>query len=488
MVQLPGFLRSKRRRAVPAVEPKPTGVPGVESVGPGLALGAGFLIETTPDGLHLHVPQVTEPAEQLIGIVVEPGRRGPTLAYRVARPGAAAYDLHWSEGSSGGMFGDEPIKRTLAAAAVAGRPFDRQLEETGFVPVCAGIWRHDGYGSPITAILHDGELSFHTRHRHAAMDDVLRTSQVRGVVRGTDYRGQPEDVLRLSGEWMSYRLVQPVAHPRDVEMTRAASRAELLLPEETTSVDPSGFVIGGANDTDLILGLTELNGKPVEELEAWMRPFDVDHPSEPRDFQRSQEGFLGPKDQLLPTMARDNEVVRRLGLTHAELGEAVRMVTTASARFGVKDYVGPGEHHYQIAAQGSMGVQVDPFGDGRVGSSDYALTSRRTGGTVGLSDLGGSMIGRYGFYQGPGTPYRSAPEDIVRTFEHLSEKAGGPERIAQIVTEVDAHFATVDAIARSAAPAERRTSAAGVADAVRTDGDGRPARTSGKQGPDIRGR
>ncbi|WP_350277195.1 hypothetical protein [Kribbella sp. HUAS MG21] len=394
--------------------------------------------------------------------------------------------MHWSAGSSGGLFSDDPVKEKLQAGSR--RAPDRLVEDAGFAPVSAGIWRHDGYGEPITAVLHDGRLSFHTQHRHPALDDVLRSSQVRGVIRGTDYRGEPEDALRLSGEWMSYRLVQPNPYPLDVEMTRAATRDELQLPAETRSVDPSGFAIGGENSTELILGLTELNGRPVRELEAWMRPFDFDHPSEPRDFQRSEAGFLGPKDSLLGTMARDNEVVRRLGLTHAEVGEAVRMATTASARFGVRDYVGPGEHRYKLESRGSMGVQVSPFGDGGAGSSDYVLTSKRTGSSVGLSDLAGSMIGRYGFYQGAGTPYRSAPEDIVRTFEHLTEKAGGPDRIAQIVNEVDAHFSTLDALARSAAPAERHTSAPGLADTARTDGDGRPAHTTGKQGPDIRGR
>ncbi|NUR96935.1 MAG: hypothetical protein HOV67_16945 [Kribbellaceae bacterium] len=446
-------------------------------------MGGGFLIETAPDGLHLHAPQVNLRTEQLVAIVVEPGERGPMLAYRVFDPnrraGDEAYDMHWSEGSSGGLWGHESVKRKLRDAESTKHPIGRRLVDAGFEPVSDGIWRHSRFGTTITAVLRDGEVGFYAPAGYAATQDVIRRSRVAGVVQVQTYKGL-EPALRLSGDWMTYTVQQPVVFPRDVEMTRPATRAELGLPEVPPPDAP-----GTGNETERILGLTEIDGRPVRELEAWMRPFDPDRPSEPVDFNRSQEGFLGPRDDLRRTLARDNEVVRRLGLTHDELATTIEDATTASSRFAVKQYVGPGHHRYRIEAKATLGVQVSPFRDGGGGSTDYRVVNERTGSAVNLSDLAAPMC-RRGFYQGPGTPYRSAPEDVVRTFAHLSEKAGGDEKIAQVVAEVDAYFATADAVGRSSAVGELRPSAPTVGDSARPDS--RPPQNRAQRAPDVPGR
>ncbi|GAA1133928.1 hypothetical protein GCM10009630_35160 [Kribbella jejuensis] len=487
MVRIPGFWRS-RRGAAATTSAATSGAGskrdarGVEAISPELALGAGFLIETAADGLHLHAPRVDLRAERLVALVVEPGERGPMLAYRVFDPDRQAadkaYDMHWSEGSSGGLW-EESVKSKLLAAESPRLPIGSRLADAGFEQVSDGIWRHSRFGSTITAVVRDGEVGFYTPTGNAAIDDVIRRSRVVGPVQVQTYRG-PQPALRLSGEWMTYTLEQPFTHPLDVEMTRPATRAELGLPEVTLPDAPAA-----GDETERILGLTEIDGRPVRELEAWMRPFDPDRPSEPVDFNRSQEGFLGPRDSLLRTLARDNEVVRRLGLTHEELAVTVENATTASARFAVKQYVGPDHHRYRIEANGSMGVQPSPFRDGGVGSSDYRVVNERTGSALELSDLTASMA-RRGFYQGPGTSYRSAPEDIVRTFTQLSEKAGGEQKIAQVVAEVDAYFSTLDAVDRSSAAGELRPSAPAVADPDRPGGRSANGRTS--RAPDVPGR
>ncbi len=441
---------------------------GIEPIGQDLALAAGFLVESGSDGLRLHTPGLDLRAEQVAALVVAPSSYGGgvMLAYRQLTPGQEAADRQWSKNSSGGLWGPdgESTAAALEAVAASNHSLDRQLVDSGFEPLSEGAWRYTRDDAAMTAVLQDGTLTFYTPASGYGMDDVIRGSEVDRVVQAPE---STIDALRLDGEWMSYSVVAPSLNAVDAEMTRAVTSAELGLPEVPRSVGPTGFVVGGENDTESILALTELNGHSVEQLEGWMRPSGFGGPV---DFDTSQDGFLGRNDQLLRTMARDNDVVRKLGLTHAEVGETVRTAAGASTRFGVSDYLGADDHRYSIEVQQSRGFQQSPFQDGTAGGANLQVTNERTGSTVALSGLGGEMISRYGFYQGPGTPYRSAPEDIIRTFGDLAEKAGGEAEIKRVVAEVDAYHSAADAIGRSSTGWEGRPAASGTAAGSRPDG------------------
>lgn len=452
----------------------------LEQVGRHHVLAAGFLLENGSDGLGLHVPHVELPAAQVAALVVAPGRYGGMmLAYREVVAGREPSDRFRTSGSAGGLYGSEDAETVaeLDEVAASNDSLEQQLTDSHFERLSENVWRYNRDDTSMTAVLRDGQLSVYWPANGYGMDDVVRGSEVDRVVQHPVYDGSVE-ALRLDGEWMSYTLIAPSLHPVDAEMTRAATAAELGLPEIPRSVEPSGFVVGGENDTETIRGLTELNGHSVEQVEAWMRPAGWDSP---RDFDASQAGFLGRGDKLLATLARDNDVVRRLGLTHAELGESVRAAGFVTTRHGITDYIGAGDHRYSVQAQTSRGFQESPFRDETRGGADFQVTNERTGATVALSDLGGEMISRYGFYQGPGSPYRSAPEDIIRTFGDLAEKAGGEAEIKRIVAEVDAYHSAADAMGRAATGWAGRPTQSGAAATARPDSGTRRA-------PDVRGR
>ncbi|GAA2789606.1 hypothetical protein [Kribbella solani] len=482
MPRRPRFWRSRARDAAASA----TGAaPRTFPNGSRLAIAAGFLVDIEADGLYLYTSDFEVPADQLKALVVVPDDRRPRIAYRLISPGGPAADMDWSVRGYGDLGSDEQetVGARLEAAAKRGHSLDRQLADANFEKLAEGAWRFHGSDSTITVVRDGNGVAFYTPVHDRRMADVIRASQMLGVVQTS---AGSEQGLRFSGEWMSYTLVAPVPYPRDAEMTRAITPAEIGMRPVPRSTQPDGFVIGGANETEVIRRLTELGGRPIQELEAWMRPFDPDRPLEPVDHHRSQAGFLGPKDGLLRTLARDNEVVRRLGLTHTEVGDTVRMATWAAGGFGVSRYVGPGDHRYSITARGSMGQQLSPFWDGTGGSSDYQITNDRTGSSVAVSDLGGPMISKYGFYQGPGSPYRTAPEDIIRTFSDLTEKAGGEAEVRRVVAEVDAYFSAAEAVDKSTLGNVPPGSATGTSASSRSDG--RPPENGPKREPDARDR
>src|SRR5262245_54957175 len=78
--------------------------------------------------------------------------------------------------------------------------------------------------------------------------------------------------------------------------------------------EPTGFVIGGRNETSLIRGLTEIYGRRISDLEKDMRPGAY-----------ATKGFLGSQEPLLDVLAEDNRyVVDELRLSHQELAKHLR--------------------------------------------------------------------------------------------------------------------------------------------------------------------
>src|SRR4051812_7941737 len=84
----------------------------------------------------------------------------------------------------------------------------------------------------------------------------------------------------------------------------------------------TGFVIGGKNETSLIKGLSELNGRTIDSLEKDMRP-----------GAWASKGFLGSEDRLTETLAEDNRyIVDQLGLTHQEIAKHLRAIAAAAEK------------------------------------------------------------------------------------------------------------------------------------------------------------
>ncbi|NUP27290.1 MAG: hypothetical protein HOQ44_11470 [Nocardia sp.] len=317
-------------------------------------------------------------------------------------------------------------------------PIDRRLAEAGFEPISDNVMRLRCGDTELTVrIRPDDTLEFHTSVPDSDQKAVsLADSRIVGIAAG--HGGEPG--LRLANDWMDYTLTgEHSSKPVDVVLRRPVTAADVGITPITPHTEPTGFVRGGDNPTSRIEQLTEINGYPLDDLERWMRPFDLTtwDPAAPNSFG-SVAGYLGTHDSLRQTLARDNDLVRNLGLSHTDLAQAIHVDHTLARRYGVHSYSGEGGHTYTSERTShSMGPQRSPFRDNTSGMYDSHATNTTTGASVNISELGSHMIERYGFYQGLGTSYRSAPEDIISTFGHLLDRGGGPERLQQVLTEVN---------------------------------------------------
>jgi hypothetical protein len=195
------------------------------------------------------------------------------------------------------------------------------------------------------------------------------------------------------------------------------------LKRLTLEKDPeTGFVVGGKNNTVIIRMLTRLNGRPIADLEADMRP----HP-EGGGEHTSIAGFLGTDERLLGVLAEDNRyVVEELGLTHQALAWPMMVMGhVGNYTYGdrPKTFVYHGRR-LEVRIKAWKGSQWSPFLDKTETNCDAIVKNLENGKELQYSLLVPQMIERYGFYEGKGTRYRVEPRKIVEVFDFLTgEKA-----------------------------------------------------------------
>lgn len=184
------------------------------------------------------------------------------------------------------------------------------------------------------------------------------------------------------------------------------------------------FTVGGVNSDASIRGLRELNGQPIEALEARMRP-----------GADSLTGFLGRSERLRSVMEADNRQVRdELGTTHQALAfplKLVRFLVNARAPSikGWGDFAYRGERFF---ARGVIyrGPQGSPFADRSAARGDFEVVNARTGKGLKFSELLPDMIERYGFYEGKEVAYRLEPKDIAEVFSVFFDRAASDKPTA----------------------------------------------------------
>ena len=173
--------------------------------------------------------------------------------------------------------------------------------------------------------------------------------------------------------------------------------------------DPStGFLVAGRNETAVILALTSLNGRSIADLEREMRPGEA-----------SDAGFLGKQDSLLDVLAADNRfVVEDRRQTHQVLARHLRVLAAIGLRREGKVF----EYHgrrFEVTIRSYRGFQDSPFRDGTKTNSEAKIRNLTNNTSLEYSLLVPDMIERYGFYEGPGTPYRVDPEAIFALLDFL---------------------------------------------------------------------
>ena len=198
-----------------------------------------------------------------------------------------------------------------------------------------------------------------------------------------------------------------------------------IKPVEPKKDATTGFIAGGKNATELIKGLSEINGKPIADLEKVMRPGAA-----------SVAGFLGKNEKLLEVMAADNEyVVDKLGSTHQELAHHLHAMG-AVWLWQLKNKQLETEFLYhgrkfKVEGTATFGFQDSPFDDGTKSGSDIIVHNLSNSKKVGYGLLVPYMVERYGFYEGKGTSYRLDPRKVVDVFDFIKGKKKADRRSQQ---------------------------------------------------------
>jgi hypothetical protein len=214
--------------------------------------------------------------------------------------------------------------------------------------------------------------------------------------------------------------------PKDskaIDMAALLDLGEYYVKPAVAKRDPkTGFLVAGKNDTALLKGLKEINGRTIAELEKDMRPGA-------KSAVGSTKGFLGSEESLLEVLAADNQyVVEQLGLSHQELAKHLHAMGTIGLWQG-KHKQPEVEFSYQgrrftVKMEVTRGIQPSPFMDDTRSGTNATVRNVDNGKQLQYALLVAHMIERYGFYEGKGTPYRVEPRQIVELFDFLKVKAG----------------------------------------------------------------
>ena len=217
------------------------------------------------------------------------------------------------------------------------------------------------------------------------------------------------------------QATNPAGDGKSTDLAPFLELAKYYVPPPAPTKDPkTGFVVGGKNDTALIEGLTEINGRTIDDLENDMRPGASSEVG-------STAGFLGPDEKLLAVLAADNRfVVDERGLTHQELAKHLHAIGTIGRW---QWYQGKEEtefvyhgRRFRVKTNVAKGSQLSPFMDDTVSGTDVTVENLDTGKKMRYGLLVPYMIERYGFYEGKGTRYRLDPSKALELFDFMEAK------------------------------------------------------------------
>jgi hypothetical protein len=144
----------------------------------------------------------------------------------------------------------------------------------------------------------------------------------------------------------------------------------------------------------------------MDRIQAQMRPGVI-----------TQDGFLGTDHRgLQEILDHDDATVRRLNLTHGAI--AARMCElrdSGEEGLGEPIVVPP---NFEIRVDSVRGKLPCPFlGGSIVQKLNTTVRNTRLDREVTYTDLNIHMIEEHGFYEGNGSPFRMAPEDLVEILE-----------------------------------------------------------------------
>ena len=170
---------------------------------------------------------------------------------------------------------------------------------------------------------------------------------------------------------------------------------------------------GGVQEsTAQILGITEINGRPVAEIEA--------------GFRAAGGGFvmannrLGRSESLVHRLAEDNELVTTSGYTHEQLAAPLSSILTEWSN-GPRT---PGQlveyngNTYAVEGDVARGLEGSALSGKQNTIMIVRVVNTETSATLQFDALSPTEIGEHGFYGGtnPGVTRRVSPGSIATVF------------------------------------------------------------------------
>jgi len=133
-------------------------------------------------------------------------------------------------------------------------------------------------------------------------------------------------------------------------------------------------------------------------------------------------GFLGPDDRnLIDMLIDDDGDVKRLGLTHEQIGRRMEELRNQGAK-GLGEYIKVAPH-FQVRVETVRGKLPCPFGEpGLHRKTNTQVLNEASGREVVYSDLQIHLIAEHGFYQGRKSRFRLNPADLAEVLEITAEE------------------------------------------------------------------
>ncbi len=130
-----------------------------------------------------------------------------------------------------------------------------------------------------------------------------------------------------------------------------------------------------------------------------------------------RDGFLGDDHrELQEILDADRATVEALGLTHRDIAAALDDACRA-AMAGLEAPVHLTSGNLVAEFHDAMGFIPSPWGEGKLfAKGEVVVTDPATGDRLVYTPLSVHLIGKHGFYQGRGSPYRLDPARVARLF------------------------------------------------------------------------
>ncbi|MDN3351557.1 hypothetical protein [Actinomadura sp. DC4] len=312
---------------------------------------------------------------------------------------------------------------------LAGERIADQLSQAGFERVPGDhsggrLWKYGG--GPVDVVVRlDGErvAGIYAADDLDALSPVIANSRFAHPLFASD----GEVGLRFYNDWLSYTVGHGHDPISDALITGDVRPGDLGLDEVAFRQEDNGFVVGGDNDMETVQGLDEINDRPLAQIENHLRTGHFDEPP-PWATAEDHRRRLRDDDGLVDVLTRDNGRVYALGMTHRDLALPLRTIVKL---YDIGVLKSDETHEVPIGGRlfevrGELGPRRESsFDDGLRDRFRFTVTDVATGQSLRASSLTGEMIARYGFYGGPGTPLRVAPDDITRVFGDAVEALRG---------------------------------------------------------------